>query len=1114
MAANDLKLLSGRVKKVPPTEVDANRYDWLNLQNAEPDLGVPSSNGSFFVSTVDGTRSWTDKLNTTANGVSVNGELVSNSLTVTESSDLGDISNVKIEGGNVDQVISTDGAGNLTFVDQEGGVDGGQTPTFIPEGETFTVVEDRQAFFQLPVEVDGDLVVDGVLIEIPESGSGSVGENIDITGNITANVITANTFQGDGGLLTNLATSSGTFIENGSSEVRVDANSDVRISVAGVSNVLVTKSSGANIDGYANVTGNLSANNISATTLNGTLTTNAQPNITSVGNLDSLTVSGNISGDTVSANALVINGETTASGNIVPDANNTHSLGAPDKVWKEIYLGANTLFIDNTPLGVANGSLTFGNNAIIVSGDANVTTDEITEGQVNLFYNSNRANAAIENFDGNINTTGSITASSLNGNVTGNLTGDVSGNLSGNVTGNVTGQVSDISNHSTSNLTEGTNLYFTTERVRGNVSASGDLSYDSANGVFSVTTYKSTDFDNDLANKSTTDLTEGANLYFTEARARNSFSGGTGVTVNSGTIAIGQDVATNANVSFNRVSNLVAPTSSSDATNKQYVDEVAQGLKARTSARVLTDTNLDASYDNGTSGVGATLTANSNVAFPTTDGVDSQDLNVVDQRILVTAQTNAAHNGLYVVQVAGDGNTPWQLRRCVECDTDSEVPGSFVFVSEGTTYGTTGWVAVTDLPFTIGTTEINWTQFSGSGTFTAGTGLTLTGSEFSVNSSQTQVTELGTLTSLDVDGNVIAQNITSNTGVFTGNGAGLTNLIGANVTGIVANATHAVTANTVVDSAQPNITSVGTLTSLDVTGNITCSGTIDGRDIASDGSKLDGIETGATVDQTITAGNGLAGGGTGDVTLSHANTSSQSSVDNSGGTVIQDISVDTYGHVTSIGSTSLSASDVGALSTSGKAADSNLLDGINSSQFLRSDTDDTMTGTLSLDRISSRGSEIYIAAGEALSGLSDTSEKVYIAGENGVEILSSTDNMSSGLNNRAIICDSSGDSSFPGTVTASQFTETSTIELKENINPIVNSLDLIQQLDGVTYDRKDGSSKNEAGLVAEDVEKVLPNLIGYDENGKPVGIHYTKLTAYLIEAVKELTEKIKQIDNK
>ena len=78
----------------------------------------------------------------------------------------------------------------------------------------------------------------------------------------------------------------------------------------------------------------------------------------------------------------------------------------------------------------------------------------------------------------------------------------------------------------------------------------------------------------------------------------------------------------------------------------------------------------------------------------------------------------------------------------------------------------------------------------------------------------------------------------------------------------------------------------------------------------------------------------------------------------------------------------------------------------------------------------------------------------------------------------------------------------------------ITELDLIQQLAGVTYDRKDGSKKNEAGLIAEDVEKVLPNLIGYDENGKPVGIHYTKLTAYLIEAVKELTDKIKRLENK
>lgn len=85
---------------------------------------------------------------------------------------------------------------------------------------------------------------------------------------------------------------------------------------------------------------------------------------------------------------------------------------------------------------------------------------------------------------------------------------------------------------------------------------------------------------------------------------------------------------------------------------------------------------------------------------------------------------------------------------------------------------------------------------------------------------QPNITSLGTLTGLAVNGNITAANITANTGVFTGNGSGLSQLVGANVTGTVANATHASTANTVVDNAQPNITSVGTLTSLSITGNV------------------------------------------------------------------------------------------------------------------------------------------------------------------------------------------------------------------------------------------------------------------------------------------------------
>jgi hypothetical protein len=100
------------------------------------------------------------------------------------------------------------------------------------------------------------------------------------------------------------------------------------------------------------------------------------------------------------------------------------------------------------------------------------------------------------------------------------------------------------------------------------------------------------------------------------------------------------------------------------------------------------------------------------------------------------------------------------------------------------------------------------------------------------------------------------------------------------------------------------------------------------------------------------------------------------------------------------------------------------------------------------------------------------------------------------------------------TLTATSITETSSIALKENIQPIDNGLGSILKLVGVTYDRKDGSTENEAGLIAEDVNNVLPNLVTKDNNGNPLGINYTKLSAYLIEAVKSLSTEIDYLKGK
>jgi hypothetical protein len=103
----------------------------------------------------------------------------------------------------------------------------------------------------------------------------------------------------------------------------------------------------------------------------------------------------------------------------------------------------------------------------------------------------------------------------------------------------------------------------------------------------------------------------------------------------------------------------------------------------------------------------------------------------------------------------------------------------------------------------------------------------------------------------------------------------------------------------------------------------------------------------------------------------------------------------------------------------------------------------------------------------------------------------------------------SGDMYIKGTLT-----QGSTRNIKENIAPISNALSTVVQIQGVTYDKKDGSAINEPGFIAEDMYSVLPSLVSSDRNGDPQGIKYTNLTAYLVEAIKELKAEIDILKNK
>jgi hypothetical protein len=197
------------------------------------------------------------------------------------------------------------------------------------------------------------------------------------------------------------------------------------------------------------------------------------------------------------------------------------------------------------------------------------------------------------------------------------------------------------------------------------------------------------------------------------------------------------------------------PTQALHATTKQYVDSLTEGLRAKPAAEAATTANLVSTYNNGASGVGATLTSTTNGAFPTIDGHSGWSLS---DGVLVKDQTDAAENGRYIITTLGDAETPWVITRCELCDTATEIPGMYVFVVDGTVNAGTGWVAtVADAEtFIVGTDDIVFAQFSGAGTFTAGNGLELTANQFSVD---TDV--IAPLASPSFTGTVVLPNTTS-----------------------------------------------------------------------------------------------------------------------------------------------------------------------------------------------------------------------------------------------------------------------------------------------------------------------------------------------------------------
>ena len=418
----------------------------------------------------------------------------------------------------------------------------------------------------------------------------------------------------------------------------------------------------------------------------------------------------------------------------------------------------NGITTGNIVLDAASGNITGVGNANL----GNLVVANFFSGSGNLLSNIQAANISGTTANANYSTYAGTVTTAAQPNITsvGTLTTvSVSGNANiGNI--GTAGLITATGNVSAGNLVTGGVVSATGNGTFGNVTAtlfSGNLSGTGNSNIGNIGT---SGLITATGNITGGNLVTGGVLSVTgNANIGNI---GTATLTATGVASIGG----NLNMNSKNIVSLAEPQNAQDAATKNYVDSVASGLDPKASVNVATTAGLAAyTYNNGTSGVGATITANANGAL-TIDGVAV----ATNNRVLVKNETNSntPYNGIYVVTNTGSAGAPFVLTRSTDFDTGSEIPSAFTFVEDGSTQADTGWVCTTSSPVTVGTTNINWAQFSGAGSYTAGTGLTLTGTTFSINTAQPTVTSVGTLTALSVSGNANVGNVGTSSLTVTG----------------------------------------------------------------------------------------------------------------------------------------------------------------------------------------------------------------------------------------------------------------------------------------------------------------------------------------------------------
>ena len=718
-----------------------------------------------------------------------NGDVSTANLTVSNYANLGNVGNVYIGGGSNGQVLQTDGSGNLTWSSTAA-----QNAIF--NGNSNVSIPTANGNVLLVSGGNTTMVVTATGANI--TGTLRVSANLSALGVLTDNLYYANgtpwDLQEAAGANTQIQYNNGTNNDFGAS---------ANFTFNDATNLLT-------------VTGNIAASNAN---LGNAATANFF--IGSGNNLSNIQ-GANVSGEVAFANV----------------ANNVAGANVSGTVANATYA---------TSAGTAGSATTAG--TVTTNAQPNITSVG-TLTALDVTGNLSAGNISTSGAGGNITLSGgNISGANV---ISANLFSGNGSSLSAIAGANVTGQVGNalvagtVYTNAQPNITSVgtlTSLDVSGDGVFGNVYAnSGTIGASLLTGTLTTAAQPNVTSLGSLTALTVTGNVDAGNVV------TNAITGATtGVTITAtGTnqnINLVPTGTGTVNVGNFKISNLATPSSDYDAATKLYVDQVAQGLivkaacQAATYQPLATSTGGTITYNNGTSGVGATLTV-SGGTFATIDGVTL----VNGDRVLVKNEATQANNGIYV------RTSTTVLTRTADFDNTptGEIAGAFTFIQGGTINGDTGWVCTTDNPVVMGTTAINFTQFSGAGSYSAGTGLTLTGTVFSISNTAVTAGSYGNGDSVatftvNAQGQLTAAagtpitanaaNLTGttlNSGVVTSSLTSVGTLGNLSVTGNIsggnANLGNLVTANfftgTLTTNAQPNITSVGTLTSLDVTGNI------------------------------------------------------------------------------------------------------------------------------------------------------------------------------------------------------------------------------------------------------------------------------------------------------